>query len=322
MNLQHQQIIRTAQTMGIVVQDVSACFGKEVHILSKAGKQELILEGIPTSLIHLRAEYFCDNKQLAKIAFEACGISSPKSVIFTSLEDKALYDFWQEGKTYVAKPLDMTQGQGVVMHIKTLPTLAQYWNKYASLATYFMLEEQVEGDDLRIQVIGGKIVAACVREPAHVIGNGESTLAQLIEARQAVIKSQNPFNNLELDDVSFQLLAKQGLTLQSIPAKNQKVQLKTLANMAQGAIATDVTHQIHPDFHALIERLSEYLQASYFGIDFISTDNTKNPLAHTKALEVNIRPDWLHHTFSEGAQYDIACILLESIFPFANPQSI
>lgn len=314
MNLQHQAIIRAALNKSVIIQDVSSYFGKEAHLLQKNNTKELIVEGAPTSLISLRTKYFCDNKQLTKKVFDDCQMRSPKSFVFTSLQDKILENIWEEGKVYVAKPLDMGRGEGVVMHINSPELLEKYWQEHTHLAKYFMLEEQIEGEDLRIQVIGGKIVAACRREPAYVIGNGKDTLVQLITIRQEVIKKQSNLNKLELDSTSYQLLQKQEFNLKSIIPNDVKVHLKDLANMSQGAVAIDVTDQIHPTFHNWVSRISSYLESSYFGIDFISLDNTQDPLTHTQALEINNCPDWLHHTFSEIKQHDIAAILIDNLF--------
>ena len=92
--------------------------------------------------------------------------------------------------------------------------------------------------------MGGKIVAACIREPAYVIGNGKDSLKSLVEKRSAAMQKQNPYNFLEIDNASRFLLAQQKIQLADIPEHNRKIQLKFVSNMAQGGIATDVTDEI------------------------------------------------------------------------------
>ena len=172
MQHQHSQLIEQAKSLGVNVKDISNIMNTDFSILEHNGITELVREGVPTSWINLRSRFYCDNKQLTKLAYEALGLPYARSIFFQTINGKSLNTFFQKGKTYVCKPLDGAQGIGVITNIKTLDEITSYYENHKDLATNFMLEEQIEGDDLRIQVLGGKIVAACIREPAYVVGNG------------------------------------------------------------------------------------------------------------------------------------------------------
>lgn len=311
---QHSQLIKRAKMVGVSVTDVSQIMQEPAAILEYAGVSELVKEGVPTSWINARSQFYCDNKQLTKFVYEALRIPYPKSVPFQTAEEPALSAFFQRGRTYVCKPIDATNGIGVATGIRNWQMVKTYYDLHQHLGSLFMLEEQLEGQDLRIHVLGGKIVAACIREPAFVMGNGKDDLKTLIEKRRATMRTQNPKNVLEIDQLTQSLLIKQGIGLSDVPEDRQKVQLKYVSNMAQGGVATDLTEEIHPFYRQWVSDLTTYLKTGYFGLDVMTTDYAKHPLGHAWALEINARADWLHHTFSEGRTHDMAGMILEELF--------
>lgn len=311
---QHLQLIQRAKELGISVNDVSQIMDQPFTVLTFNGLSELVRDGVPTSWINVRSQFYCDNKQLTKLAYEELGIPYPKSVMFKVPDEPTLERFFKKGQKYVCKPLDGTNGVGVMMGIQNLKGVQSYFEGNRQLGTLFIMEEQVSGQDLRIQVLGGEIVAACIRVPAFVIGNGKDNLETLIENRRRLMKTQNPNNFLEIDESTLSLIKQQGLGLIDKPKKNKKIQLKHVSNMAQGAIATDVTGDIHPIYEDWVSKLVDYLKAPYFGVDIITPDFTKDPYENAWVLEINARADWLHHTFSERKTHDMAGMILKTIF--------
>lgn len=311
---QHNQLIKRAELLGVQVKDVSHIMNTAFAVFDYQGISELVREGVPTSWINVRSQFYCDNKQLTKLAYEHLQIPHPKSITFQSANEPNLISFLQKEKVYVCKPLDGTNGVGVLTGIRTIEEVKDYYKNNSNLATTFMLEEQIEGDDLRIHVLGGKIVAACIREPAFVIGNGLDSLKTLIEKRRIEMRKQNPSNFLEIDNATLDLLQQQKISLTDIPKLNRKIQLKKVSNMAQGGIATDVTNEIHPIYHKWVSGLVQYLNTGYFGLDLMTKNYAANPIENTNVLEINARADWLHHTFSEHRTHDIAGMILKELF--------
>ena len=84
--------------------------------------------------------------------------------------------------------------------------------------------------------------------------------------------------------------------------------------MGQGGVATDVTDQLHPRYHDWVRRIVEFLNVGYFALDIIGESAAADPLNTAKALEINAKPEWMHHTFSEVRTHDIAEILLDVVF--------
>ncbi|MFK7949058.1 MAG: hypothetical protein AB8G11_15815 [Saprospiraceae bacterium] len=312
--LQHKRLINRAESQGMTITDVSKMMQRDAAIITHKNQSELVIDGVPMSWLNVSSQFYCDNKQLTKLAYEAIDIPYPKSIIFDSPDEKALIDFFENGQLYICKPLDSTNGIGVELDIDSFEKVNLYYKNYKLLNTRFLLEEYAAGKDLRIQVIGGKIVAACIREPAFVTGNGKNTIQELMNIRQAVMTKQNPNNRLEVDEATMELLKKQQLTINDIPKKNRHVRLKYVSNIAQGGLPIDVTNEIHEDFHRWATDLSAYLGTGYMGLDFMTTNHTENPYLYTKILEINARADWVHHTFSEVRTHDIAKIILKHLF--------
>lgn len=313
--LQHTKLLNTAQNLDITVTDVSQLMKRDAAILTYKKDTELIIDGVPMSWINVSSQFYCDNKQLTKLAYEALNIRYPKSIIFSKFDENHLQTFLKNGQVYICKPLDGTNGIGVELGIENLQMVADYYEKYQHLNTRFLLEEYVKGDDLRIQVIGGKIIAACIRKPAFVIGNGQDSLERLIAKRQAVMTKQNPNNILAIDKSTEALLAAQQVSIGDIPENNRTIQLKYVSNIAQGGVPIDVSDEIHPLYHQWAEDLATYLGTGYMGLDFITPNHKENPINQSAILEINARADWVHHTFSERRTHNITYIILKQLFP-------
>ena len=298
--------------------EVIELFDQQSLLFVKDGREVLFSEGFPLNLLSVQSEQIIDNKQLTKRYFEKAGIYYPKSITFQNLDKHTtdhLQDFWQQEQVYVCKPQNATNGEGVQMHITHYSEVEQYWLTWKDRFSIFMLEEQVQGEDLRIQAIGGELVAACTRIPAYVNGNGYSRLSTLIERKQIEVARQNPCNQLVIDKDSIELLNTQHMQLESIPSKGQKIQLKYVANMAQGGVAVDVTDKLHPKYIEWTKKLSELLNISIFALDLMTTDYSVEPtFKNSWAIEINAKPQWLHHTFSERRTHPIPEKILKLVF--------
>jgi D-alanine-D-alanine ligase-like ATP-grasp enzyme len=311
---QHQLVLATARARGITVTDVSDRMLCQAAMLELGGRAELLVKGIIASSMNLNTRYLCDFKQLSKLVFERVGIPSPRSMLFRTPEQPGLAAFIQADRSYVCKPQVAFNGVGVQMGITSFEQVCEYWQRSRDLDASFLLEEQYDGTDLRFQIIDRRIAAACVRVPAHVIGDGAQTLAQLVEARREVMRQQNPSNRLELDQASIALLEAQGLSPKSTPELGQHVRLKEVSNMGQGGHAIDVTEEIHPRYREWARRIVDFCDASYCALDFICEDPAKDPETSAIALEINSLAEWVHHTFSERRTHDLAGLVIDTTF--------
>ncbi len=313
-DMQQELVLAAARNRGIGITDVSSIMDRKAALLDSDGRLELLMQGIMMSSMNLKTKLFCDYKQLTKLLFDRLGIPSPKSILFSSLDEPGLSSFIEPGKRYICKPQIAANGAGVEMDITSFDQVRDYWQRCHDQAETLLLEEQVEGKDLRIQVIDGQIAACCVRVPAHVIGDGHQTLAQLVKRRQQEVLAKNPSDALVLDRASLALIDSQGLTLESIPEAGRHVQLKTVANIGQGGVAVDVSDEVHPDYEDWVRRIVEACDASYFALDVICEDHTLAPASGAVALELNALAEWTHHTYSKGGTHDLGTVVIDATF--------
>ena len=314
---QHYLIVGRAKEKKISGRDVGIGHGRLATILNFNDHEELIVQGVPQSWLNDRAVRICDDKKLTKELFAELDIPAPNSHEFHTPDEITSLQVFGSGTQFVCKPAIGTNGVGVDLRIFSLGDVHNYLERYGHLGTSFLLEELHPGYDLRIQVIGSRIVAACVREPAHVLGDGKSTLTELIKQRRGIVRRQNAANDLVLDDDGFTLLHEQGFNVADIVPDGHKVVLKNVSNMAQGGHAIDVTDEIHPVYGKWVDRLSRKLNAPYFALDVMCNDHVTYPGGNPQALELNIRAEWMHHTFSERRTHDLASIVIRELFPEA-----
>ncbi len=311
---QHHMIVEEARRRGISTKLSSDQYGRTATLLKSGSLEELLIEGIPESWMSLHASRQCDNKQLTKKLFNKLGIPTLDSVEFTQPDLLAKTGLFDGQKLFVCKPTIGTNGIGVCFDIRSIDDVRDYYREHVRLGPSFLLEEQHPGYDLRIQVIEGEIVAACKRLPAFVTGDGIKSLEQLIAERRKVVRVQNPANDLVVDSDTAALISGQGLTLDSIIPESTAVQLKRISNMAQGGRAIDVTDELAPGFSMWIEAITHEIRTGYFALDIMCLDHNTLLAESAKALEINIRAEWMHHTFSEVRTHDLAKTIVDALF--------
>lgn len=311
---QHRLIVEEARRRGIATESKTESFGRTATLLKSGSKEELLIQGIPESWMSLPASKQCDDKQLTKALFQKLDIPTLDSIVFTDPEELVAAGVFDGQKQFVCKPTIGTNGVGVGFEMRSIDDVKKYYKANAHLGPAFLLEEQHDGYDLRIQVIDSLITAACIRLPAYVTGDGSKSLKQLITERRRVVQLQNPANDLVVDRETALLISSQGLTLNSIIPGDEEVQLKRISNMAQGGHAIDVTDEIAPGFSNWVETISLELDSGYFALDIMCNDHTTLIGDSAKGLEINIRAEWMHHTFSERRTHDLAKTVVDALF--------
>ncbi|MEZ4326841.1 MAG: hypothetical protein R3B40_16615 [Polyangiales bacterium] len=263
------------------------------------------------------AEALCDHKQRCKDALDAIDVRTPAGLPFWSDDtdvEPRMAALLAERAPLVCKPVDGTHGEGVALDLRSAAAVLTHAQRHSPTRREWVAESQHGGHDLRLQAIAGQLFAACMRVPAAVEGDGVQTVAQLLAARDAEVRALNPRNQLTVDDEVRALLAAQGLTLTCVPGAGLHVRLRQVANMAQGARAIDVTDTLHPGWRATVARIAEHVGIAVFAVDARVTSAEDPPHAGV-VLELNARPEWLHHTFSEGRQHDVGAALLRASLP-------
>ncbi len=198
------------------------------------------------------------------------------------------------GYPLVVKPTNTDHGTAVTTSIGDEPTLVAAFER-ARAHGRVIVERQVAGDQLRLSVIGGRLVSAARLLPAQVQGNGRDTVAELVRRTRAerLLDEQLREFPFPIDDESLRLLAKVGLTLDSVPADGQTVLLRTNANLSGGG-RIEIIDTVHPDNVLLAERAAATLGLDIAGIDLITTDIGRSWVETGAAIcEVNPNPGFV-----------------------------
>lgn len=262
------------------------------------------------------AKHKDDTKKLLEAAF----IPVPQGTMVKYEEDleAAASDL---GYPLVVKPLDGHQGKGITGNITELWELQEAFARAKEHSRSVIVEKHIKGDDYRVLLIGYKFIAAAKRKPAAVTGDGRSTIQELIDKinsdpRRGSGHGKN-LTQIVPDQVTFDILKSQGLSLESVLRDGEEVYLKDTANLSTGGTATDVTDEVHPDNIALLERAAHIVGLDICGVDVMTTTLSR-PLSETGGaiLEVNAAPGLrMHIAPSEGQSRNVGDPIISLMFP-------
>jgi len=232
------------------------------------------------------------------------------------------------GYPVVVKPLDGNHGKGVSIGLRTAEQVRTAYEKAADYSSTVIVETFQEGNDYRLLVVNGRLLAVAQRLPGHVVGDGRHTLAELVE-----IVNQDPrrgvghekvLTRLELDDQALRLIADAGLTPESVPGEGEVFYLRSTGNLSTGGTSIDKTDAIHYDNRIMAERGVRALGLDVGGVDFIAPDISRSyKEAGGAIVEINAAPGFRMHTApTEGTPRDVAGPVIDMLFPQGTPYRI
>ena len=311
-----RSLVREARRRGIPVQRLDE---QSLVQLGWGARRKLIRASITGQTSHIAVET-AGNKALTKSLLAAAGVPAPAGAVVRTL-DEALAQAERIKGPVVLKPLDGNHGRGVSLGLTTPEQVRWGYEQAIKHGRRVIVEEQYVGRDYRILVVGGKLTAVAERVPARVIGDGENTVAELIEMvnqdpRRGVGHEQ-VMTRIVVDDQVREMLARAGLSLKDVPAPGAVVTLRATANLSTGGTAIDRTDVIHPDNAAIARRAALTVGLDVAGIDFVAPDITRS-VRQTGGgvVEVNAAPGFrMHLEPSEGQPRDVARAVVADLFP-------
>jgi cyanophycin synthetase len=281
--------------------------------------QQRIQATVTSSTSHIAVELASDKEETNKI-LATLGLPVPKQELVQS-EGQAVRAAKRIGFPVVTKPYNGNHGRGISIRLTTEQEVAHGFAVAREHARSVIVETFLEGDDHRLLVVNGTLVAATRRTPGHVIGDGEHTVEQLVELvnrdPRRGVGHEKVLTRLELDAQAEKMLEAAGLTAKSVPEKGQVVLLRSTANLSTGGTATDVTDVIHPDNREMAERAVRAIGLDVGGVDFLCKDITESYRAIGGGIcEVNAAPGFrMHVAPSEGTPRDVAAPVVDMLFP-------
>ncbi|MCW5655719.1 cyanophycin synthetase [Hydrogenophaga sp.] len=244
------------------------------------------------------SESIAQDKDLTKALLSAAGVPVPEGRPVRDIED-AWAAAQEIGLPVVVKPQDGNQGKGVTVNIVSRKHLEL---GYRAAAEYgdVMVEKYLPGSDFRLLVVGDRVVAASRRDPPHVIGDGEHTVRELVDAVNADPRRGDghatSLTKIRFDDIALARLSVQGLSPESVPEMGRRVVLRNNANLSTGGTATDVTDDLHPDVAARAVAAAQTVGLHICGVDVVC-ESVHVPLEkqHGGVVEVNAAPGLRMH---------------------------
>jgi len=287
-------------------------------------KRILASETSNTSAI---AVEMCQEKPLTNQMLRMVGVPVPAGRSTTSA-DEAWGIAQEVGLPVVVKPESGNQGKGVSVNLTCEADVRAAFLIAQTYGNRVLVERYIQGRDYRLLVVNGEMVAAARRDPAQVVGDGEHTVAQLVE-----IVNQDPrrrpghssvLTRIKLDEAVTLTLSQQNLTIASIPEPGQVVRLRLNSNLSTGGTATDVTDEVHPKNARLAELAAQILALDVAGIDVLCND-IQRPLDEQggAVVEVNAAPGLrMHLSPAEGQSRNVGQAIVEMLYPDDAPSRI
>jgi cyanophycin synthetase len=312
-----ESIVKEAEKRGIPWMQLGARF---LIQLGYGVNQKRIQATMTDQTGILGVELACDKEATKRILANA-GIPVPKGTVINFLDDLEEAIEYVGGYPIVIKPLDGNHGRGITINIQNWEEAEAAYDAARQISRSIIVERYYQGRDHRVLVVDGKVVAVAERVPAHVVGDGRSTIAELIEETNKDPNRgeghDNILTKIELDRTSYQLLERQGYTLDSILPQGEICYLRATANLSTGGIAVDRTDEIHPENVWLAQRIVKIVGLDIAGIDIVTPDISR-PLREVDGVvvEVNAAPGFrMHVAPSQGTPRNVAAAVLDMLFP-------
>ena len=261
-------IVDEAFRRGIEVQVDDAAAG--LFSLSLGGRRVRCRESL-SDLTSAVSMTLCQDKRLTQHALHNAGLHVPVQQLAGNADDNLA--FLEEHGAVVVKPVDGEQGQGVAVNLTTLEEISQAVEQARRFDSRVLLESYHPGFDLRIVVIGHEVVAAAIRHPAQVIGDGKHSVKALIEAqsrrRQAATGGES---RIPLDEETERTVRAAGLQYSDILPAGQRLAVRRAANLHTGGTLEDVTERLHPILADAAVRAARALDIPVVGLDLMVRD--------------------------------------------------
>ena len=277
----------------------------------------------------LAVELACD-KEGTKTILEDAGVPVPRgtTIQYEDELENAIADVG--GYPIVIKPLDGNHGRGITIDINSWRDAQDAYDLASaeSRSRTVIVERFYRGSDHRVLVIDGKVVAVAERVPAHVVGDGRTTISELIErANQDPRRGEgheNVLTNITINKTAIGVLQRQGFDLSTVLKSDEIAYLRATANLSTGGVAIDRTEDIHPENRWLCQRIAKLIGLDIAGIDLVTLD-IANPLREVGGVvvEVNAAPGFrMHAAPSIGLPRNVAAPVLDMLFPSGSNSRI
>ena len=281
--------------------------------------QKRIQATITSNTSQIAVELACDKDETNNI-LNSLGLPVPQQKIVRT-ESGAHHAANKLGLPVVIKPLDGNHGRGITINISTKEEISDAYEIAKNISRSVIVEQFIQGFDHRMVVVDGHLVAVAKRVPGHVVGDGLSTISELVDLvnkdPRRGVGHEKVLTRIELDRQAQKILSEAGYTADTILEKGTIFHLRSTANLSTGGTAIDVTDTVHPDNREMAERAVQAIGLDVGGVDFLIEDITRSYKEIGGGIcEVNAAPGFrMHVAPSEGQARDVAGAVIDMLFP-------
>ncbi|MBO3458824.1 cyanophycin synthetase [Aetokthonos hydrillicola Thurmond2011] len=267
---------------------------------------------------------FTTRKDDCKAFLNTLGFPVPKGdIVFT--QRQAFGVAREIGYPVAVKPVVGHKGIGVTAEVRDADELESAFERAVQAipeeeSTRIIVEKSISGADFRLLCVNGRFVAATERRPAWVVGDGYSTIEELIRKENRKPgrwdTPTSPMSKIQCDDAMDQFLEQQHLSLDSVIDKDRTVHLRKVANLSAGGVSIDATRAVHPDNIILAQDIAQHFRLTCLGIDVIAPSLEESwKVGNFAILEINAAPGILMHLNPAiGESVDVPSNILETFF--------
>ena len=284
------------------------------------GKFQQRIQATVTGRTSFIAVELAQDKEETNKILANCGLPVPKQELVRTAE-RAVRAAERLGYPVVTKPYNGNHGRGISIGLANAEDVRTGFAAAQEHSSSVIVETFLHGDDHRILVVNGELIAATRRTPGQVVGDGQHSVKLLVEAvnrdPRRGVGHEKVMTRIELDAQADMMLARLGMTVDSVPAAGQVVPLRSTANLSTGGTATDVTDIIHPDNREMAVRAVTAIGLDVGGVDFLCPDISESYRKVGGGIcEINAAPGFrMHVAPSEGTPRDAAGPVIDMLFP-------
>jgi cyanophycin synthetase len=288
--------------------------------------QRRIQATITSETRHISVEIASDKEETNRILGDL-GLPVPQQQLVYNEEEAASASV-KIGMPVVVKPYNGNHGRGVSLNLRDTAHVREAFHKAHEHSRAVIVESFVTGNDYRMLVVNGRLIAVAQRVPGHVIGDGKHTVEELVEVTnqdpRRGIGHEKVLTRLELDHQAERCLRDLGLTRTDVPPQGQVIHLRLTGNLSTGGTAIDVTDTVHLDNAEMAMRAVKAIGLDVGGVDFISPDiSASHRDAGGAICEINAAPGFrMHVAPSDGKPRDVAGPVMDMLFPPGTPTRI
>lgn len=280
---------------GIAVQVLDAKGG---YLKLTHGGTSVVTRESLSELTNAVAMSRCDDKRVARRVVAEAGIRVPQGRTATFTDED--HEFLQSVGSVVVKPARGEQGAGITVGVTRPEDLDRALELAAAHNPDVLIEELCEGEDLRVVVINGKVIAAALRRPPEVVGSGDHTIRHLIEAQsRRRAAATHGESTIPVDDLTVDTVREAGWDIDDVLPLNDRLIVRRTANLHTGGTIRDVTDDLNPVLAKVAVEAADAIGIPVTGIDLIVPSVEGEDYAF---IEANERPGLANHEPRPTAQ--------------------